>query len=86
MTQSAAFEAMLKVVAAAGGAAAPVPRLEVEPGGSPVDDALAVIAAGINEQTAAMSGELTSIAKRLEDEFFYGGPDPLSPGPDGEVS
>jgi hypothetical protein len=84
VTQSAAFEAMLKVVAAAGGAAAPVPRLEVEPGGSPVDDALAVIAAGMNEQSAAMSAELASIAKRLEDRFFNGGAEAV-PG-DGEHS
>lgn len=78
MTQSSAFEAMLEVLAAAGTAAAPGPLLEVGPGGSPVDDTWAVIAAGINEQSAAMSAELASAAKRLEDRFFNGGPEAVA--------
>ncbi|KMO69788.1 hypothetical protein [Mycolicibacterium chlorophenolicum] len=84
MTQSAEFAAMLEVLAAAGAAAEPLPLLEVGPGSSPVDDVLAVFAAGINEQTAAMSAELTSATKRLEDIFFNGGTDVLPQ--DGEDS
>ncbi|PBA42259.1 hypothetical protein [Mycobacterium avium] len=75
MTQSAEFAAMLEVLAAAERAAVPVPLMEVAPGGSPVDDALALFAARVNEQTAAMSAELVSVAKLCEDRFFNGGAD-----------
>ena len=75
MTQSAEFAAMLEVLAAAEKAAAPVPLMVVAAGGSPVDDALAAFAAGINEQTAAMSAELAGVVKRWEDRFFNGGTD-----------
>ncbi|WP_084043174.1 hypothetical protein [Mycobacterium avium] len=80
MTQSAEFAAMLEVLAAAEEAATPVPLMVVAGGGSPVDDALAIFAAGVNEQTAAISAELARIAKRCEDRFFNGGADTAPDG------
>lgn len=66
--------AMMEVAATAARAAVPGPVFPVPAPGNPVDDAVAVLAAKINTETAEMSRELAREAKSLEDMILDGAP------------
>lgn len=67
------LDAMMKMAAIAATAAAePVPLIPVVKSGTPVDDALAVLAAEMNRRTADMAADLARMADEMEAMIFDG--------------
>jgi hypothetical protein len=66
--------AMMELAAIAARAAVPGPVVPVPAPGNPVDDAVAVLAAQMNRESAEMSRVLACEAKSLEDMILDGPP------------
>ena len=63
---------MIATAVVEGNATSNPPLIEVVSGGSPVDDACAWVAAGMNRLSLDMAAERVMAAKRLEDMIFDG--------------